>query len=68
MFVRGKGNNVFHVMKVVDADQVDIFLRKNRYYLDIDVEEGVIFWLNVAMDKLNLMEIMHWLKRNSRKD
>jgi len=68
MFVRGKGNNVFHVMKVVDADQVDIFLRKNRYYLDIDVEEGVIFGLNVAMDKLNLMEIMHWLKRNSRKD
>lgn len=46
----------------------DIFLRKNGYYLEIDVEEGVKFGLNVAMNKMDLMEIMHWLKRNSRKD
>ncbi len=46
----------------------DIFLRKNEYYLEVDVKEGVRFGLRVAMDKMDLMDIRRWLKRNVRKD
>lgn len=46
----------------------DVFLRKNGYYLEIDVEEGVEFALKVAKNEMSLDEIRTWIKKNARKD
>jgi len=46
----------------------DIFLRKNGYYLEIGVENGVDFGLKVAKNMMDVQEIRRWLKENARKD
>lgn len=46
----------------------DIFLRKNGYYLEIEVEDGKEFALKVAKDELTQEEIRDWIIKNVRKD
>ena len=45
----------------------DIFLRKNGYYLEIDVKDGVDFGLAVAKNEMDLDDIRKWIIKNSRK-
>lgn len=46
----------------------DIFLRKNGYYLEIELEDGKEFALKVAKDELTQEEIRDWIIKNVRKD
>ena len=48
-------------------EATDIFLRKNGYYLDVDVVDGVSFTIAVAMNALTDVEIRGWIKHHSKK-
>ncbi len=54
--------------KRTGLESADIFLRKNGYYLEIDVEDGKEFALKVAKNQLTKNEIRNWIVNNSRKD
>ena len=46
---------------------VDVFLRKNGYYLDVFSAEGVEFALAVARNEMDIGSIREWLMTHSKK-
>ena len=53
--------------KRAGLEATDLFLRKNGFYLEIEVKEGVEFALAVAKGKMNLEAIQEWLLNHCRK-
>ena len=53
--------------KRTGIEATDLFLRKNGYYLEMTVKEGVEFALAVAKNKTNLESIYDWIKSHSKK-
>ena len=53
--------------KRTGIEATDLFLRKNGYYLEMTVKEGVEFALSVAKNELNLESIYEWIKSHSKK-
>ena len=48
-------------------EATDIFLRKNGYFLEIDINEGIEFALAVAKAEASLKAIKEWLEIHSKK-
>ena len=44
----------------------DLFLRKNGYFLEMTVDEGVRFALSIAQGESNLKTIKEWLELHSK--
>jgi len=53
--------------KRTGIEATDLFLRKNGYYLEMTVKEGVEFALTVAKNETNLESIYDWIKSHSKK-
>ena len=53
--------------KRTGIEATDLFLRKNGYYLEMTVKEGVEFALAVAKNETNLESIYDWIKSHSKK-
>jgi len=53
--------------KRTGIEATDLFLRKNGYYLEMTVKEGVEFALSVAKNEINLESIYDWIKAHSKK-
>ena len=45
----------------------DIFLRRNSYFIDVGVVEGVGFAVAIATSKFNIQEIRDWLIQHTKK-
>ena len=53
--------------KRTGLEATDIFLRKNGYFLEIDINEGIEFALAVAKAEASLKAIKEWLEIHSKK-
>ena len=53
--------------KRAGIEATDLFLRKNGYYLEMDVDEGFSFALAVAENELNMDSIYEWIRNHSKR-
>lgn len=53
--------------KRAGIEATDLFLRKNGYYLEMDVDEGFSFALAVAKNELNMDSIYEWIRNHSKR-
>lgn len=53
--------------KRTGMEVLDVFLRKNGFYLSFDSPEGIQFALAVAMNEIKIPGIKEWIHQHSRK-
>ncbi len=44
----------------------DTFLRANGYFLEVDLEEGKQFTLNIAKGDVDFFEVVRWIKAHMK--
>jgi death-on-curing protein len=53
--------------KRAGIEATDLFLRKNRYYLEMNLKEGLEFTFSVAKNEMDIKTISKWLRKHSKK-
>jgi death-on-curing protein len=54
--------------KRTGIEVIDVFLGRNGFDLQVGVNEGVQFAINVAIESLSLKEMRDWIEDHSKKD